>query len=228
MTATQVRETAVGRSLQTKQVGIAAAALFALGLLLAFFVPAGPRASAPASPAAAQPGVIPGGPAASGASGQNVAPQGADQQAAPLLEELRRYPENVALLTKVAAIYHVDGQYATAVSYYQRALRIQPQDAGLHTKLASSLYRGGDSDAALDELKQALSDVPTDPDALYDLGMIRLQAKGDGKGALAAWGKLLRTNHGLGPERKARVEELMAGVQISLADQQGTQRSGKP
>ena len=52
------------------------------------------------------------------------------------------------------------------------------------------------------------------------LGMIRLQGKGDGKGALAAWQKLLKSNPQLSADRKAQVQKLMADVLNTLGDTQ--------
>jgi cytochrome c-type biogenesis protein CcmH/NrfG len=49
--------------------------------------------------------------------------------------------------------------------------------------------------------------------------MIRLQGKGDGKGAIAAWQQLLQSNPELSPERKAEVQKLMADVMTTLAEQ---------
>ena len=57
--------------------------------------------------------------------------------------------------------------------------------------------------------------------ALFDLGMIRLQGKGDGNGALAAWQQLLKSNPQLCEDRKAMVLKLMAEVQTTLGNQHG-------
>jgi hypothetical protein len=51
--------------------------------------------------------------------------------------------------------------------------------------------------------------------------MIRLQGKLDGKGALAAWQRLLKSNPQLSPERKATVQKLMADVLTSMGGQSG-------
>jgi len=53
--------------------------------------------------------------------------------------------------------------------------------------------------------------------------MMRLQGKQDGKGALAAWRQLLKSNPQLSSERRATVEKLMADVMTTLADQGGVQ-----
>jgi cytochrome c-type biogenesis protein CcmH/NrfG len=145
--------------------------------------------------------------------------QMADRQAAPLLEKLRSDPNNSALLVQVGAIYHTSHQFQEAAVYYGRAVAADPRNVANRTKLASSLYRGGDVDGAISQLNQALSYDPKDANSLFDLGMIRLQGKQDGKGALAAWQQLLKSNPQLSPERKATVQKLMADVLTTLADQ---------
>jgi cytochrome c-type biogenesis protein CcmH/NrfG len=146
--------------------------------------------------------------------------QMADKQAVPLLTKLKNDPNNVTLLMQLGAIYHTTHQFKEAASYYGKAVQADPGNVVLHTKLASSLYRSGDADEAIAELNKGLSYDPRDASSLFDLGMIRLQAKGDGKGALAAWRKLLKLNPQLSEDRKATVQKLMAEV---LSDQQRIQ-----
>jgi cytochrome c-type biogenesis protein CcmH/NrfG len=97
----------------------------------------------------------------------------------------------------------------------------------MRTKLASSLYRSGDVDAAIAQLNQALRYDPRDANSLFNLGTIRLQGKGDGRGALAAWQQLLKSNPELSPDRKAAVQKLMADVMTTLSNQRGTEGARK-
>ncbi|MGP8252467.1 MAG: tetratricopeptide repeat protein [Terracidiphilus sp.] len=136
----------------------------------------------------------------------------ANQQAAPLLEKLKSDPNNSALLMQIGSVYHSAHQFKDAAAYYSKAVQADPKNVEARTKLAISLYRSGDVDGAIAELNRALSLDPKNPSALFNLGMIRLQAKQDPKGALAAWQKLLKLNPQLDPERKAQVQRLMADV----------------
>jgi cytochrome c-type biogenesis protein CcmH/NrfG len=140
----------------------------------------------------------------------------ADQQAAPLLEKLKTDPNNVALLAQVGTLYHTTHQFAQAAAYYQRAVNASPKDVALRTKLAASLYRGGDADAALGVLAQAQAIDGNDANTLFNIGMIKWQGKGDARGALAAWQRLLKTNPQLSAERRATVQQLMAEAQATL------------
>jgi cytochrome c-type biogenesis protein CcmH/NrfG len=148
-----------------------------------------------------------------------------DKQAAPLLEKLKNNPTDSALLVQVGAIYHTTHRFQEAAGYYQRALDTDPKNVAIRTKLASSLYRNGDIDGAIAQLNQALKYQPKDANALFDLGMIKLQGEGDGKGAIAAWQRLLKSNPDLSPDRKATVMKLMASVMTMIGDQHGAEKS---
>jgi len=145
--------------------------------------------------------------------------QMADSKAAPLLAKLKSDPNNTVLLDQVGAIYHSTHQFKQAASYYDKAVQVDPKNISLRIKLAISLYRSGDVDGAIAQLNRALSIDPKDANALFDLGMIKLQGKQDSKGALAAWQQLLKTNPQLSPDRKATVQKLMASVQSAAGDQ---------
>jgi cytochrome c-type biogenesis protein CcmH/NrfG len=136
----------------------------------------------------------------------------ASQQAAPLLEKLKKDPNNSALLIEIGSVYHSAHQFKDAAAYYSKAVQADPKNVEAHTKLAISLYRSGDVDGAIAELNRGLNLDPKNPNALFNLGMIRLQAKQDPRAALAAWQRLLKLNPQLDPERKAQVQRLIADV----------------
>jgi cytochrome c-type biogenesis protein CcmH/NrfG len=140
--------------------------------------------------------------------------QMADKQAAPLDEKLKGDPNNRNLLIQAGNIYKAAHQFKEAAGYYGKALQVDPKNVGIRTEMASCLYFNGDVDGALSQLQQALHDDPKDVNALFNIGMIKWQGKKDGKGALAAWQQLLKSNPQLSGERKARVQKLMADVQM--------------
>jgi len=143
----------------------------------------------------------------------------AGQQAAPLLAKLKKDPNNSALLMQIGAVYHSAHLFKDAATYYGMAVQLDPKNVDAHTKLAISLFRSGDTDQAIAELNRALSLDSKNPNALFNLGMIRLQGKKDPRGALAIWQKLLKLNPQLDPERKAQVQKLMASVSAAESGQ---------
>jgi cytochrome c-type biogenesis protein CcmH/NrfG len=109
---------------------------------------------------------------------------------------------------------------------YKQAVDIDPGSVAFRTKLAASLYRGGDIDGAIEQLNKALTYDSKNANALFNLGMIKLQGKGDSKGAVAAWRLLLKTNPDLASDRRAAVMKVMADAMTMTADGHGTAKTG--
>ena len=149
-----------------------------------------------------------------------------DKQAAPLLEKLKTDPTNTTLLTQIGALFHTTHRFKEAADYYNRAVDIDPKNVSFRTRLAASLYRNGEIDEAIAQLNKALAYDPRDSNALFNLGIIKLQGKGDSKGAVAAWRLLLKTNPDLSSDRKAAVLKVMADAMIMMGDQHGAANPG--
>jgi len=219
-------ECTASQSLQAKQVYLMAVICLALGLGIGYLSRGQQSAAAAAAQAirvaASAQTAVPGGGAHTPGHmpGLDEMKQMGDQQAAPLLAKLKSAPNDSALLTQVGAIYHSAHQFKEAAAYYDKAVQADPKNIALRNKLASSLYRGGDVDGAIAQLNQALTYDPKDANSLFNLGMVRLQGKGDGKGAVAAWQQLLKSNPQLSAQRKAEVQKLMADVLTTMGDQQ--------
>ncbi len=223
MTNAPVPADATSESLQPTYVYFAAGVCLVLGLAAGYMS----RASQP------PPIATPGASSANAAHPTPYAPtldqikQVADRQAAPLLEKLKSNPDDSALLMQVGAIYHGSHQFKEAAAYYDKAVQSDPKNVLLRNRLASSLYRSGDVDGAIAQLNLALACDPRDANSLFNLGMIRLQGQGDGKGAMAAWQKLLKSNPQLSPERRAEVQKLMADVLTTMGNEHASRGAGK-
>ncbi|HYU46574.1 MAG TPA: tetratricopeptide repeat protein [Terriglobales bacterium] len=132
----------------------------------------------------------------------------ADQQAKPLLAQLKSDSNNAGLLANIGNIYYDTQLYPTAIEYYQRSLKIQPSNAGVRTDLATAFWYTGSADTAIEEFNKALSYEPNKSNTLFNLGIVKWQGKMDVNGAVAAWQKLLDTNPDY--EAKDKVVQLMA------------------
>jgi len=139
--------------------------------------------------------------------------QMADKKAAPLLEKLKNDPKNNDLLIQVGNMYKATHQFKEAAGYYDKALQVDPKNVAIRTEMASCLYYNGDVDGAISQLQQSLHYAPKDANSLFNLGMMKWQAKKDGKGAIEAWRELLKSNPQLSADRKAVVQKLMTDVQ---------------
>ena len=137
----------------------------------------------------------------------------ADKKAEPLLAKLKTDPNNSDLLNQLGTLYKATHQFPEATGYYQKAIEADPKNIGARTDLASCLFYQGDADGAIKQLQQALTYDPKDANSLFNLGMIRLQAKNDSSGAVTAWRQLLKLNPTLPKEKKQTVEKLIAQAQ---------------
>ena len=137
--------------------------------------------------------------------------EAADSQAAPILEQLKKDPNNAALLANVGNLYYDAKQYSVAIDYYERSLRIQPADTSVRTDLGTAYWYAGNADTAIAEFNRALSYDPGKADTLFNLGIVKWQGKKDGPGAVATWQKLLDTNPSY--PNKDGVQQLIAQAQ---------------
>jgi len=120
--------------------------------------------------------------------------QAADNQAGPLLEQLKDDPLNAALLAQIGNVYYDEKQYPIAIDYYERSLKSGPNDTSVRTDLGTAYWYKGDADTAIAQFGKSLAIEPTKADTLFNLGIVKWQGKKDAQGAIAAWQKLLDTN----------------------------------
>jgi len=137
----------------------------------------------------------------------NQMEQDADKQAEPLLNQLRKAPDDPFLLAEVGRVYYQMRQFPIATKYYEESVRVKP-DAGVLVKLGGAYHFCGEDDKALDAWNHALRVDPNNPDALFNIGLVKWQAQGNREAAIAAWQKLLKTNPN--HPKRAQVEELLA------------------
>ena len=193
-----------------KQVYLLSALFLVLGLAIGYFFLGARLVNTPAT--AIQP------PKAPAVHGNPVSPhprptmeqmqQMAAVQTSALIERLTTDPKNTTLLMQVASIYKSGHQFKDAAEYYDKVLKIEPKNVAARTEMASCLYYNGDVDGALTQLHQSLKYKPTDPNSLFNLGLITWKGKNDPAAAIANWEQLLKTNPNL--DRKPIVEQMIA------------------
>ncbi len=84
------------------------------------------------------------------------------------------------------------GRFDEAITEYEKALQIRPEDAGARTKLGIILAERGRLDEAITHFQKALEIKPDDPNTGNNLGVARSQREGLLK-ALARQRELLRS-----------------------------------
>ncbi len=144
----------------------------------------------------------------------------ADKKAEPLFAKLKSDPKNATLLYQIANLYTDTHQFKDAITYYQKALAIDPKFTKARVNMASCLYYTGNVDAALAELDKVLTYEPKHPGVLMNIGIMKWKGKNDLDGAIAAWEKLLKLNPDF--EQKAVVEHMIAEAKQQQANAQST------
>ncbi len=130
------------------------------------------------------------------------------QAAAPLLDAVNKNPGDFDSLVKLGDIYYDAQQYPNAIQYYERALTVHPENPDVRTDMGTAYWYAGNADRAIAEMQTALKYRPGHPQSLFNLGWVRWQGKGDAKGAVESWEKLLKENPSY--PQKQQVEQYIA------------------
>lgn len=156
-------------------------------------------------------------PAAAGAPNAGTAPANmasledmkrmAEKQAQPLLTELKKKPNDAALLNKAGLTYKAAHQFDKAAEYFKKSLDADPKNVAVRDDYASCLFYLGDADGALAQLQKSLTYDPKFPGTLFNIGMIEWKGKGDVNAAVASWEKLLKLNPDF--KQKDQIEHLI-------------------
>ena len=131
-----------------------------------------------------------------------------DQAAAPLLEILKTNASDFGTVVKLGNIYYDGQQFPQAIEYYERALKIQPDNPDVITDLGTAYWYTKDADRALAEFQKSLKIRPDHAGTLFNIGIVKWQGKNDPAGAVVAWQELLKRNPNY-PQRQ-QVEEIIA------------------
>lgn len=130
------------------------------------------------------------------------------QTAAPLLDAVNKNPNDFDSLVKLGNVYYDGQQYPSAIQYYEKALAIHPENPDVRTDMGTAYWYTGNADKAIAEMETSLKYQAGHPQSLFNLGWVRWQGKGDAKGAVEAWEKLLKVNPNY--PQKEQVEQYIA------------------
>jgi cytochrome c-type biogenesis protein CcmH/NrfG len=175
-----------------------------LGIGIWYFLTRGPIHESTVNPQATEPAIAH---ASSVKISADQLKQMADAQAEPLLAKLRESSGDPSLLAEIGKTYYQNHQFDMAAKYYEDSVRIKP-DPAIFVKLGGAYHFNKDDEKAFGAWNRALRIDPGNPDALFNIGFVKLRNQGDSKAAIAAWEKLLRTNPN--HPKRAQVEALIA------------------
>ena len=128
------------------------------------------------------------------ASAQTAAAPGAaanEQELQAYRNVLASDPKNVRANIELGNRLYDAGRYAEAVPYYQQAFTLDSQNVSVSTDLATALYYAGRADEALAQFDKSLSLDPKHAQTLFNMGIVKRDAKNDPRGAIAVWERLL-------------------------------------
>jgi tetratricopeptide (TPR) repeat protein len=103
--------------------------------------------------------------------------------------------DDPALISRLADDYFMRKEYSQAIKLYERALKINPDDADAHNDLGLSLYYIGQNQRALDILRTGVSKQPSFQRIHLTLGFVQAQT-GNKEAASTAFKKAIA----LGPD----------------------------
>lgn len=86
--------------------------------------------------------------------------------------ELKRKPDHVPILFRLAELSREMGKPAEAVPHLRRILAQEPNNVEARLELGRALYDTGDVEGSLQETNRILQQNPDQVDALYNLGAI--------------------------------------------------------
>ena len=131
-----------------------------------------------------------------------VAAASAQTAAAPAAavneQELQAYrnvlasdPKNVRANVELGNRLYDAGRYSDAIPYYQQAFALDSKNVSVSTDLATALYYAGRADDALAQFDKSLSIDPKHAQTLFNIGIVKRDAKNDPQGAIMVWERLL-------------------------------------
>ena len=132
------------------------------------------------------------------------APEAPSQRAA-ILDETRvtalksvaeQQATNAQPRVELANLYFDAERYDDAITWYQAALKLTPNDVNVSTDLGVCYYYTNQADKALLQLSHSLSIDPKHAKTLLNMGIVRAFGKQDLEGATKAWQQVVD----LGPD----------------------------
>jgi len=116
-----------------------------------------------------------------------------DNQVRAYRNILARDPRNFDAAVALGNLLYDGKRYSEAVPYYQQALTVK-RDVNVSTDLGTALWYSGRADEALAQYAVSLAIDPDHAQTLFNLGIVRSQARSDYAGAVQAWQRLLETD----------------------------------
>jgi tetratricopeptide (TPR) repeat protein len=100
-------------------------------------------------------------------------------------------PKNLRANVELANRLYDAGRYTDALPYYQQAFSLDAKNVSVSTDFATALYYAGRVDDALAQFDRSLAINPQHGQTLFNIGIVRRDARKDPRGAIEVWERLL-------------------------------------
>lgn len=111
-----------------------------------------------------------------------------------LESQVQANPTNFDAIVQLANLNYDQRNFPEAARLFGKALELRPAEIDLRTDYATVLFYSQRVDEALAEFQKVLDQNPTHPPALFNMGVVLLQAKDDPEGAIRHWQTLVDTH----------------------------------
>ena len=146
------------------------------------------RTATATTPAAAGNTNLPPAPPESAAAGQlpeGHPPINPDPTIAAMKKDIEADPTNAQKTVELANFLYDNKRYSDAIEWYQKALKLNPNNPDVETDLGTAYYYTGDTDAALKHFDVALREDSRHVQTLHNKFIVLLDGKKDIPGARA-------------------------------------------
>jgi cytochrome c-type biogenesis protein CcmH/NrfG len=113
------------------------------------------------------------------------------QQIASLKLKVEENPQDLDALIALGNMYFDANMPSEAVEYYERALKVSPDNSNVWTDLGTMYRQIGKYDKAVESYDRAVEVDPRNKNAWFNLGIVYRFDRNEPKQALRAWKKFL-------------------------------------
>ena len=149
--------------------------MFVIGAVLIYFVMAGSRTPLPGNHPSMDMGI------------SEAQTKAFTEKLEQLKTQLADDKNNRETITQIANIYYDLDQYPEAISYYEQALTIEPNDPTVLADCGVMYFKAGDSDKALTYIDRAINLQPDLAQAWFNKGLILMAGKNEPMQAVETW-----------------------------------------
>jgi len=108
-----------------------------------------------------------------------------------LKQQLLENPTDTEAAVMLANFFYDRGNAAQAIIYYQHALKLNPNQPGVQTDMATMFWENGDLGIAEHHFREVISRYPDFANAYLNLGLLLFRGKQQVKEAATLWQQLL-------------------------------------